>query len=308
MKKLFLTFLLLLSGLCAFSQVNESISTEAPAMAFATIARDPVLAGKAYSGLASVDAAAWAAGSNPAATVFAAKKINVAASYLRWKASEGSAIGAGASLNMDGRMAFSLSFSRMGGKAYTEYDGLGKVMDEFTPSDMQLSLGAAYAFGNISAGAAVHYLRSSASTDNSQSAICADITGLAHFDSFNLAAGIKNLGGKVKDSSGGEFALPGHFFAAGEYCYALSPSALVKADADLSYFFKGGFSAAAGLEFSFRDMLFARGGYHLGNDVLPSFAAMGAGVKFAGIALDFAYLLSSSPVGGSIQAGLSAAF
>lgn len=295
-------------ALRAYSQVSESIGTDAPAMAFATIAQDPVASGKAYSGLASASNAAWAASANPATAVFAPGKISVAASYLGWKPAESSMISAGAAMKVNGRMAFGVSFARMGGKPYTEYDGLGKALDEFTPSDLQLSLSAAYAFGNWSAGAAVHYLSSSSSVDNNQSAICADLTGAGQFDSFSVAAGLKNLGGSVKDASGAGFSLPGFVFAAGEYRMDIAGTSLLKADADLSYFFSGGFSAAAGLEYSFRDMLFVRGGYHLGNDVLPSFAALGAGVKFAGIALNAAYLLSSSPAGGSFQAGLSAEF
>lgn len=291
-----------------FCQVSGSVGANAPAMGFAVIAPDPVYSAKAYSGLAADNGAAWAARMNQAAAAFSPARISAALSYLGWKADGSTRLSAAGSFRMDSGIALSAALSHGGSKAYTEYDGLGNKLDEFSPEEIHASLGAAYKFGNYSAGASVHYLQGTYSTGNGISAICADITGYARFDSFNVSAGLKNIGGKVKDDSGDGFSLPSFIFAAGEYRCSIGDGSEIKADLDLGCFLSAGFSAAAGIEYSFKGMVFARGGYHLGNDVLPGFASIGAGFRFAGIALDAAYLLSSSPMGGSFQVGLSAGF
>ena len=64
---------------------------------------------------------------------------------------------------------------------------------------------------------------------------------------------------------------------------------------DADYYFALGFAAALGVEYSYADMAFVRAGYNMGGEaVLPSFASIGAGVKFAGVELNLAYLLGFS--------------
>ena len=69
-------------------------------------------------------------------------------------------------------------------------------------------------------------------------------------------------------------------------------------------------TAAAGVQYSFRDMVFARAGYHYGADkaVLPSFASAGLGVKFFGVELNVAYLFASDALGGTMTFGLGYSF
>ena len=85
---------------------------------------------------------------------------------------------------------------------------------------------------------------------------------------------------------------------------AVTPS--VEADV----LFKGGFMAGVGVEYSYRSMLFARGGFHYGDKekAVPTYASLGLGVRFLGVSLDVAYLTASDILGNSISFGLGYRF
>ncbi len=79
------------------------------------------------------------------------------------------------------------------------------------------------------------------------------------------------------------------------YTRAFDKHAL-SATAETDILFAGAVMAGAGIEYSFRDLLFVRGGYHYGaphKAVVPSYGSAGLGVKFFGISLDAAYLFGS---------------
>ncbi|MBQ9310936.1 MAG: PorV/PorQ family protein [Bacteroidales bacterium] len=308
MKRILFTAIFALCGILAPAQVTESIDSGAPALGFAVISPNPAPAAMGYSGLASTRHCEWVNRGNVAAAAFSEGRLSAGASYSSWAPSEGSVLNAGTAFKFGGKLSVSLDFGLQKDKPYTEYDATGNTLGEFTPGDMQASLGFAYAFGNYSAGAGIHYLSSSIASGSKQTAICADVAGFAKFDSFNLGAGMKNIGSKVKDSAGNEFSLPSYVFVAGEYRYDIAENSRLKADADIDYYLSAGFSAAVGAELSFKEMLYARAGYHLGNDALPSFTSLGIGVKLAGVSLDAAYILSSGIIGGTFSAALGICF
>lgn len=80
--------------------------------------------------------------------------------------------------------------------------------------------------------------------------------------------------------------------------------------AEADYVLDGGLMAGAGAEYVLADIASIRAGYHFGNsmNVVQSYASLGAGVKFVGIALDFTYILASDTLGGSFMAGLRYSF
>ena len=78
---------------------------------------------------------------------------------------------------------------------------------------------------------------------------------------------------------------------------------------DADYFFKGGLAASFGATYAFDDMVFVRAGYRYGGQtVVPSFASIGAGVKFIGIKLDLAYLIASEALGNTLALSLGHTF
>jgi hypothetical protein len=62
------------------------------------------------------------------------------------------------------------------------------------------------------------------------------------------------------------------------------------------------------MEYAFMQLVFLRAGYRLGNQSIsePSYFSAGCGVSFAGVALDFVYLLADqkSPLKNTMQLSL----
>ena len=85
----------------------------------------------------------------------------------------------------------------------------------------------------------------------------------------------------------------------------------ITASAEVDYLLSGALMASLGAEYWFlNDHLGVRAGYHYGDaaKAIPSYASLGLGAKFAGISFDFAYLLGSSAIGGSLCFGLGYSF
>ena len=81
----------------------------------------------------------------------------------------------------------------------------------------------------------------------------------------------------------------------------------VNVDAD--YFFSGWFAAAFGASYTFNDLVSFRAGYRYGGkSPIPSYASVGAGVKFAGVKLDLSYLLGSEVMNNTLAVGLGYSF
>lgn len=57
------------------------------------------------------------------------------------------------------------------------------------------------------------------------------------------------------------------------------------------------------MEFGAFSIVYARAGYHFGSKtaVVPSYASVGIGLRYAGVRLDAAYLFASEALGGTMQ-------
>ena len=91
------------------------------------------------------------------------------------------------------------------------------------------------------------------------------------------------------------YSLPMRVQAGGSYALSFAEVHSLTLGADLGYILPEeyhSFMAAAGLEYAFNQMIFARAGYRYASAVAPSFASFGLGFAFKGIGLDAAYLLS----------------
>ena len=187
-------------------------------------------------------------------------------------------------------------------KAYGISGDQGTVTGSYKPYDIILSLGAAYDFTDaVSAALVLHSVTSSLSEKAAGSAFCADISATYKGQNWSASIGGRNIGSKI-NYGGGDWPLPGLVAVSGSYCPINSLKVLAKAD----YLFSGALMAGAGVEYGFRDMVFARAGYHYGDNAkaLPSFLSLGLGGKFKGISLDATYILLSDTIGNSIMVSL----
>ncbi len=128
-------------------------------------------------------------------------------------------------------------------------------------------------------------------------AFAADLSLMYTIQGFRVAAGVNNIGTKIKYSSNENYKgsdLPTAVrlgFGYGKEWEKHSLDATLQAD---YLIFHSEFYAGVGAEYGFNDMLFVRGGYHFSQNAvncLPQYASAGLGVKFFGINLDLAYMI-----------------
>ena len=281
---------------------------------FIRIDRNPASAAMGFAGAASTSDIAYAAFGNSAVIPFAGSKFGAAVSYQNWAPDgvKSNNINAGAAFKLADYLGFSLGFAYQAGETYSETSDISGASDgTFTPNDFVINGGMGVKITEfLSVGMNLRYARQSLASDTAYSSFggdlliyCTPVRGLG------LAAGVVSLGTPVKSEDHKTYDIPTSAKVAGDYRAEFSVHSL-KAGLDLDYFFSGKFCAAAGVQYGFKDMLFVCAGYHLGSDdaVLPSFATVGAGVKFAGVRLDLAFITANDVIGNTVSVGLSYSF
>lgn len=298
---------LLMAVLPSFAQSGEE------AMPFARIDRNPVSAGMAFTSAASTTGIAWSSFSNSAVIPFYSHNFDVGASYQNWApdGTKSTNFNFGAAYKINDFIGVSLGFASQEFQSYEEIDNSGMYIGSFSPNAIIVNGG----FGirlvdQLSIGVNARYIRQNITSGRTLDAYAGDI--MLYYQplkELGLSAGVASVGSRVKSLLGDKFKLPSSAVLAGEYATVIGENSL-RADVNLDYYFSGSFLAGVGAEYGFKDMVFLRAGYHYGKDesVLPSFAAVGAGVKFAGVKLDFAYLTANKALGNTITIGLGYSF
>lgn len=141
--------------------------------------------------------------------------------------------------------------------------------------------------------------------------ICAapvDAFALADVSGIRIAAGVRNIGGKIKSSEGSSFSLPASVSAGVAYRFVNTEQHHIEAGADADIFIDGGASASVGVEYSYRNAAFARLGYNYASDKapVPSFASVGIGFRIRSVRIDASYILpeKESPQKNTFSAGV----
>ncbi len=295
---------------CLLSAGAASAQTAMPTL---RVEQDPVSAGMGFAGLASTCGTAYSALRNSSVIPLSDSKMSFGASYQSW-APDGagdSNMALGAAFKLGEKFALSLAGTMQNGKEYTIMDKSGNDSGTFAPSIVSAGLGVGVKIiDNLAAGVNLRFASQKLSDDDSYSALCGDVFVTYRVSDFNFSAGAASLGGGVKGADGESYSLPASARIGADWTRGFAEVHSLKLDADLDYFFCGDVTAAAGVQYSFKDMLFARAGYHYGAEtaVLPSFATIGFGVKYAGVQLNAAYLFASEALGGTMTFGLGYSF
>ena len=239
---------------------------------------------------------------NPAAIPFTGSDVQL--SYQRWAPSVAKAnhINLLSGIRIGKRFGLGLTAGYQMGEDFALPDG-----SFFMPSELLAGLGAGFAFADfLSIGVNAKYARQRLTNEVAYQAFAADAFLLFKMAGFKATAGVASLGTPVKTASGSSYALPSSAKIGAGYGFGIGLS--LQADADI--YFDGGFSVAGGVQYAWKDMLFARAGYHYGSATspVPSFVALGLGVKFVGFHLDVSYLTASQALGNSFTLGVGYAF
>ncbi len=295
-----------LSGSVAGAQSSDALS-------FVRIIGDPVSAGMGFAGVASASGTAYSAFRNSSLIPLSEKKADIGAGYQIWApdGAKSDNISFGAAFRLGGRFGLSIGGVRQSGEAYSLTSDNGHASGTFSPEAMVLNGGVGVRLlEGLSLGVNFRYASQTLAEDVSYSAYAGDVFASCRLGQINLSAGVSSLGTSVKGADGTEYSLPTSATLGFDWSGTFSGRHGLKFDADADYFFSGGFSAAAGAQYSFGNMLFVRAGYHFGGDKspLPSFASAGLGVKLAGLELNAAYLLASDILGGTLTAGIGYSF
>ena len=275
------------------------LRAQSDAMPFIRIDRNPKTFAMAASGAASSSGMAWASFRNAAVIPFCSDTVDAAFSYQHWAPDGDPAHHAnfGVGVRMDEKFGFSV------GGAY----GKGS-----TPGDYLASAGVGYRFTErLGGGVNLRYAGQKLTEDQSYSSFGADVMLLYQVrEDFQVTAGVCSFGTSVKSQLGDSYSLPASAVLAGNYHAVFARQHGLEVALDVDYFFSGNVTVALGAEYAFRDLLFLRGGYHFGTEaaVLPSFATMGAGVKWAGFRIDASYLTASEFLGNTLTIGLGYSF
>lgn len=290
----------------------SGMSLRAQTMPSLLLDQDPVSIAVGSARVAS-DGDAFALQNNVASMSFAEETMSVKAGFTLWQPSYANMknIGLGGIYRISDRLGLGLDFKYLMKQPYSGVTGNGSAIrdSEFRPSEINFAAGVSYAFLDcLSAGVALRYAGSSLSPDAKANIFGADLGLFFSMNSVRAGLSVNNLGTKVKYS---EKAYPQPMLLKAGAGYDLTMgTSVLSFDAEADILFAGGVMAGVGCEYSFRDMVFARAGYHYGNsaNVVPSHGAAGLGLKIVGINLDVAYIFGSKVLANSMCVSLGYSF
>lgn len=282
----------------------------AQALPFTAVEKGVASLAMAGADVVETGSTAYSAFGNTAAVAFSESKLDAAAGYTMWGPTGGNILNAAASFGLTEKLGVAAGFSYAMNPAYDIMGEGGVLSGQFTPSDMMLNAGVSYKILPIlSVGANVGYASSTLAEGHSYGAVNADVFAMAKIKGLKAAVGISNIGSAVTSVSGAKFSLPTSLTVGAGYSAKFADKHAVDAQVDIDYYFEGALATALGAGYTFNDMVSLKAGYRVGGDsVLPSFASVGAGVKFMGLKLDVAYLIGSENMKNTLAVGLGFSF
>ena len=284
-----------------------SLPLVAQPLDFTRIDRSPRTSALAGAGSASVSSVAYASFANAAAIPFYDGKADLGLGYQHWAP----AMGAASAFHIGG--AYNLGFLgvALGGAYVMEQP----APDGFRPYKFQVNLGVGARITSwLSAGVNVRLVREVNALDvpASYTGFNGDVLLMARpLEGLGVTLGVSNLGNSLKDSYGNVYQQPASVKAAAAYKIGFAADHSVEAMLDGDYyFFSNGFAVSGGVEYAFRQMVFARAGYRWAGEHAPfaSHLALGLGVQFYGVRLELSWLGVSPVLANTFCVGLGYRF
>lgn len=249
---------------------------------------------------------------NVASMPLAGERLSAAASFGLWQPAYAGdkVIGVGVAGRPGGRFALGLQFKSLLQPSYDVAAESGSVKGTFTPGETNVALGAAYSVTDwLSVGLSGRMVRSVLAEEAKANVFGADVAVFLKRDAFSAGLSVNNLGGKV-NYGGEDYDQPSLAKAGAAYRFGGPESSSVTTSVEADFLFKGGFMAGVGVEYSFRSVLFVRGGFHYGDSerAVPTYASLGLGTRIKGVCLDLAWLTAGDVLGNSLSAGVGYRF
>lgn len=301
-------------ALVAMSHAISAQNTSAVnATAFDFLNRNicPASSGRAGTDLAFSDPSSLTIFSNPASLAFSEKELDAAVAYSLWQPDrlKTNVYDAGLTFRPYDKLGVAAAVSYGIGESYDKYTSTGVPDGTFTPKEIVAGFSLSYKpLSYISFGVNMKYASTALTQKDSHKAFAADAFALADVSGIRIAAGVRNIGGKIKSSEGSSFSLPASVSAGVAYRFVNTEQHHIEAGADADIFIDGGASASVGVEYSYRNAAFARLGYNYASDKapVPSFASVGIGFRIRSVRIDASYILpeKESPQKNTFSAGV----
>lgn len=249
---------------------------------------------------------------NAASMAFIDGKVSAGASFGLWQPSyaEDMILGLGVACKISERLALGIQGKSFGQHSYDIVTESGSVKSTFTPKDLAFGMGAAYAVTDfLSVGIAGRLVKSTLSEDASATVLGIDAGLFLKKNALSAGLSINNFGSKVNYGKG-SYTQPSMLKAGVAYTFGRTEGHSVTPSAEVDYLLSGGLMAGLGLEYSMKEFLYVRCGYHYGDDsqVIPSFASVGLGLKRYGANIDISYIVMSEVLAGSLGISLGYSF
>jgi len=300
----------ILLAACFFSGLT--IHTSAQTLSLVHVLPDARMLAMGNTGVAQ-PASSFSLYANTAATALSTERLSFAASYAMWQpgVQNNRLMGGSGYVRLGERFTIAAGARFFTYPQVTFYDNNGYAKGTYKPMEYTADIGFAFRIiPGFAVSANVHYLSSDMGTEQKGSAFLADI-GLM-YTVAGLRAGLTatHLGSKI-DYGYGAYELPASVNAGLGYRFEFGNKHSISPIMEVSYRLprnRSGIVAGAGMEYAFMQLVFLRAGYRLGNQSIsePSYFSAGCGVSFAGVALDFVYLLAdqNSPLKNTMQLSL----
>ena len=257
---------------------------------------------------------AWSAFGNPAVSALAQERFDVSVSWQRWTPGEtlGNNLSAGVSGKLFGRLGLQAGFATQMHSPVQTVSESGDLLSSVKPSEYIFGGGLSFAvFDFLSLGANVRYAIQILDPSTRMEALNADIMALFRWKELKVTAGVVGLGQTVKDVTGYSYAIPSSARLAADYVFRIADAHSIEAALDGDYYYRSkNFGASAGVQYAFKDMVFARAGYHYASAgcVVPSHAAFGAGFRMFGARIELSYLCFNQALANTFSVGLGYSF
>lgn len=264
--------------------------------------------------------------------------LDAAVSFGKWQPdfADNTIVNAGVRYRVSDGLALGLSFRDRLQNSYdiTTSTGTASRDGSYTPKEYNIAVGASYAIlPGLSAGVTLRYMLSDLAPGAKSSAFGADIAAAYYLaagrNGFSAGLSVNNLGTELKYGEN-KYSLPSMVKAGAAYSYCLDASAgesvrprpcagapfkasepsFVSVTAEVDALFAGAVMAGAGVEYSLRNSLFVRAGYHYGDSAkaVPSYASVGIGLGFYGVSVNASYIFASDVLGNSFGVSLGCSF
>lgn len=247
----------------------------------------------------------------------ASRQLSIDAAYCKWapKYTAQNEFSANAFIAAGNKIGITLLFKADLFPEYQIFDPQGAPMGIFKPKEMIAGAGISVRLSDTFFADATFKYASQKLADaegNKGKAFCGDIAFSYSNNGFTAGVKVSNIGSKMRFSEDAAYSLPMNIQGGLSYAITASLKHRFLLSASAGYFIPKGykaFTASGGVEYSFNNMVFIRGGYHFSADtsVIPSFASAGLGFRYKGMGVKGAYMIAKSdnPVKNSFLIGLS---